>query len=140
MENDFKFDAVKQFITFNKRVKDSNGGSMTISVNIPELSNEDLVTEVKHTCKVMTAALKILNNNTNRVNVALAATVGTQKSVSKNDAARQFDKGYALLVKLNNEIVIRDLSKEVSKIVQETLGRTAGVESSFDDNELLMLT
>lgn len=132
------FEKIKQFITFNKKVRGKDGQSVTISINIPEMMDDQLISEVKYICRTMQSCLGIMDGRTKKINSALAAASGHNSQISTEEAARQFEKGFGILVKLNNEIIIRGLSKDVEDIVQKTLGRDSSIDPGTDKDMLML--
>lgn len=132
------FDQIACYITFNKKMKGNDGSYVTISINIPEMSDEQLISEVKHVCGTMQKCIEITEGVKQSTNPALAATTGSFQHITPHDASRMFEKGFGILVKLNNEIVIRGLSSDVEDIVRKTLGREAAVKPNIDDEQLMI--
>jgi hypothetical protein len=132
------FDQIRPYITFNKKMKGESGQFVTISINIPEMADEQLIAEVKHVCGSMQKCIEIMSGVQQSVNPALAATTGSFQQLTSHDASRMFEKGFGILVKLNNEIVVRGLSDKVESIVRKTLGREAAVAPNLGDEQLMI--
>lgn len=139
MENqNLKFEQISHFISYNKSMRGADGNSITINVNIPEMSDKQLIGEVESVCNAMQKCMNVIEGKVKQTSAILAATVGAGNNVSPHEASRQFEKGFGILCKLNNEVVIRGIAEEVCYIVQKTLGRKTGVESVGDEDQLML--
>lgn len=138
MKNDYL--TFKIINSYNKRINDGNGNIITISVNIPQMSDNDLIKEVKSMCTIMNKARNIMDGKISKLNKALSATIGGRKALTVNDAERSFEKAFSILVKLNNEILLRGLSEKVIKFVQESLERKGRVDITLSEDDQILLT
>ena len=136
MKNDFE--SIQRFITYSKKVK-SEGTTINMLVNIPEMSDDDLKKENKNISKIMVKSVNVMDGKDKVVNKALAATTGAGKAVTYDDAKRSFEKGFGILVKLNIEAVVRGFGVEVEGDVQNALQRTSRVEQTLGEEDQLLL-